>query len=52
MCYNCRDLDCEDSNKTLENYNININEYQELSNQVFNDDYTDNETTNSTDEKK
>lgn len=41
MCYSCREFTNEDPYKTFEYYNININEYQNLSNEVFSE-YTSN----------
>lgn len=37
MCYSCRDFVNDDSSETFEYYNININEYEQLSSQVFAD---------------
>lgn len=52
MCYACRELVSEDSCITFQHYNININEYQELSNQVFANNNTNNTSTDSANESK
>lgn len=52
MCYGCRDMITKDCHKTFEDYNININEYQTLSNEVFNEYISDTSSLNTNNEDK